>query len=86
MMNRLKIFNTIDSHEQNLGKKRLRMLKVPDIINFTETQEFNRLTIINFNARTVEALKNFPTKSKVETALYIGDKNKEKIKNFKLLI
>lgn len=69
------MFNAIDSHEPNLGKKIEDVdKKIPDTINVVEAHEFNRFTKINFNARIAETLKNFATKNKVDTGLYIGDK------------
>ena len=49
------------------------------------TQELNRLTK-KINSRRAEALKNLATKNQVETALDLGDKNREKQNNFKRLI
>ena len=73
------MFNAIDSHEPNLGKKIEGIdKKIPDTINFVEAHEFNRFSKINFNARIAETLKNFATKNKVETALYIEDKKERK--------
>ena len=80
----VQIFNAIDSHEPNLGRKIEDVdKKIPDTINFVEAHQFKRFTKINFNAKIAKALKHFATKNKVETALYIGD---EKQRNKTLII
>ena len=49
-------------------------------------QEFNRLTNISFDARMKERAKSLVSKSQVDNALNLGDKNREKQKNIKHLI
>ena len=59
---------------------------MPNTSKFAMTQEFNRLAKVNVNARIAVASKNLATKRQVENALDWGDKNREKIRNFKHLI
>ena len=76
----VKKINTTDSDKQNLEKKSEEVDKmIPDTIEFIVTQDFNRLTKMNFTARMAEALKNFATKKQVENAFELGYKNREKI-------
>lgn len=58
---------------------------MPNTSKFAMTQEFNRLAKVNVNARITVASKNLATKRQVENALDWGDKNREKIRNFKHL-
>ena len=51
--------------------------KIHDSGKFIETKNFSRLTKIIFHTRMVEAQKILSTKNQVETALNIGDKNRE---------
>ena len=43
--------------------------KMPDTSKFIVTQDFNRLTKINFNARMLKASRNFAIKKQVENPL-----------------
>ena len=54
--------------------------KVTDNSKFIVCQVFNRLTKVNFNARTAEASKKFGNK-KVENTYDIGGNNSKKRKN-----
>ena len=51
--------------------------KIPDTTGFITTPEFIRLTELSFGARMKEVTKNFATKSKVTTALNLGEENKQ---------
>ena len=52
---------------------------MPNTSSFITTPEYNRLTRISFEARINEAAKILASKSQVDNALNIADKNREKI-------
>ena len=54
--------------------------KIPDTKGSFRSPEFNRLTKISFDARIKEATKSLVSKSQVDNALDIADKNREKVK------
>ena len=43
------------------------------------SQDFNRLTKINFDTRLAETSKNLATKRQLENTLDLGDKHREKM-------
>ena len=51
--------------------------KLSDTSKFIATENFKRLTKINFNARLTKSLKNLATKNYVETALDWRNKSKK---------
>ena len=53
--------------------------KIPDATGFVTTAKFNRLTKISFDAKMKETVKILASKSEVDNALDIADKNGEKI-------
>ena len=57
--------------------------KIPDASNFINTHNFNKSTKVNFNAKMAEAPKDIAIKNQVETALDLGDGNRNKITGFK---
>ena len=59
--------------------------EVTDSNHFVNAQKFNRLTKISFDEKVKEASKSVASKSKVDNALDLGDKNREKYKNLKHL-
>ena len=59
--------------------------KIPDTTGFITTSEFNRPAKISFDARIIEEAKSLASKSQVDGALDIGDKNREKIKKLSVL-
>ena len=52
--------------------------RLSDTTGSITTPEFNILPKTNFNARIRETTKSFESKSQGETALDLGDKNREK--------
>ena len=54
--------------------------KIPDTTDFNACPEFNRLTKISFDVGIIKASKSLASKSQVDNALDIVDKNKEKKK------
>ena len=60
----VKKVDTIDSNKQNLKKKDWRCWKkkIPDTNIFMVSQDFNKLTKINFDARLAKPQKNLKTK------------------------
>ena len=57
--------------------------KIPDTTGFIGITECNKLTKIGFDARIKEATKSLKSKSQVDTALDIADKNRETIYKIK---
>ena len=70
-----------DSDKVNL-KKMIEDVdkKITDTTKFIETQYFNKLTKLNFDARMAETSEYLATKNQVETEIDLKDKNREKIK------
>ena len=60
--------------------------KTLNTINFTTFLEFNRLVKVSFDAKIKEVAKSLASKTRLNTALGVADKNREKIKNFRRLI
>ena len=60
--------------------------KTLNTINFTTFLEFNRLVKVSFDAKIKEVAKSLASKTQLNTALGVADKNREKIKNFRRLI
>ena len=54
--------------------------EIPDTTRFITTSEFNRLTKISFSCKNEIRSKKPSIKRKVDTARYIADKIREKIK------
>ena len=54
--------------------------KIPDTTGSFTSPEFNRLTKISFDVRIKETTKSLVSKSQVDNALDIADKNREKKK------
>ena len=55
--------------------------KIPETIHFINTQELNRLTKINLDARIKEAETSLARKSEIYNALDLVDKNRKKTLN-----
>ena len=54
--------------------------KMPHTTTFITTPEFIRLTKVNFDARMKQELKGIASKSQLDAALDMANKNREKIK------
>ena len=50
-------------------------IEIPDTSHFFNTQEFNRLAKISFYTKINEAVKSLASKSRLDNALDLGDKN-----------
>ena len=71
-MQKLQIFFTEISDMTNLAQnKKAKRIdnKISDSKNFINTQDFNRLIKINFDARIREAEKDLASKAEVDNAL-----------------
>ena len=72
--------DTIDSNKHNLEKKIEDVVKkIYGTSKFIVTQGFKRGTKVNSDAKMTEILKKLSAKKKVENAVDLGDKNREKV-------
>lgn len=64
----------------------LQRYKIPNTSHFINTKESNRLTKTGFDARMKQKVKILASKTEVENALDLEDKNRNKWKHLKRLI